>query len=100
MKCFSLKFVYFFSDALLPALGECYEVVEWKVLGGALGVCEADLERIQRDEPSELLRQKAMLSRWISSGNASWRGLVDALLFPPLKAEGVAKAISKKYKTW
>ena len=63
-------------------------------------MCEADLERIQRDEHSELLRQKAMLSRWISSGNASWRGLVDALLFPPLKAEGVAKAIAKKYTTW
>ena len=82
---------------LLSVLGECYEIVEWKILGNKLGISEADLLRIEVDEPRELLRQKAMLSKWISSGSASWRCLVEALLYPPLRAERVARAIADKH---
>ena len=65
----------------MSALGECCEIVEWKILGNKLGISEADLLRIEVDEPRELLRQKTMLFKWISSGSASWRCLIEALVY-------------------
>ena len=82
---------------MVSLLCECDEVEEWKILGQNLGISEADLEKIEVDE-SRLLRKKIKIfSRWISSGRASWKALVDALLLPPLKAEHVAKAIANEH---
>ena len=75
----------------------CYDILDWNILGCKLGVSEAELYRIRVDEPNELSRQKEMFSRWIDSGHASWRGLVDALLYPPLKANRVARDIATRY---
>ena len=86
------------SDAILPVLGECFDhVVQWKILGSALGITEANLYRIDVDQPNELLRLQAALLEWLSAGSASWRGLVNALLYPPLKATSVARIIAEKY---
>ena len=85
------------SDSLLSILGDCYDIVDWNILGCKLGVSEAELYRIRVDEPNELSRQKEMFSRWIDSGHASWRGLVDALLYPPLKANRVARDIATRH---
>ena len=82
------------ENDLLAVLSECNHIVEWKILGCKLGVTEAELHRITVDEPTELSRHKAMFWRWISSGNASWRCLVEALQYPPLNAGGTAKAIA------
>ena len=81
----------------MSVLGECYEIVDWKILGNRLGISMADLQRIKVDESCELLRQMTMLSKWISSGSASWRCLAEALLYPPLRAERVARAIADKH---
>ena len=87
----------FILDDLLESLKECYEVIDWMILGLALGICEAELKRIQEDERLALRCQKAMLSKWIDSGKASWRGLVNGLLCPPLKAEEVAKSVAENH---
>ena len=84
---------------LLAVLSECYHIVEWKILGCELGVAEADLHRINVDEPTELSRQKAMFLRWFSSGSASWRCLVEALLYPPLNAGATAEAIAARHQS-
>ena len=85
------------SDSLLSVLGDCYDIVDWKILGLKLGVTKAELYRIREDKLDELSRQKEMFSRWIDSGHASWRGLVDALLYPPLKANRVARDIATRH---
>ncbi len=85
------------SDSLLSVLGDCYDIVDWSILGLQLGVSKAELYRIRVDEPNELSRQMEMFSRWIDSGHASWRGLVDALLYPPLKASRVARDIATRH---
>ena len=85
---------------MVPALEECKDIVEWKLLGCKLGVGEANLVRIQRDEPTELLRLKVVLSQWISSGNATWKSLASALLSPLLNAKAVAQSIANKHTIW
>ena len=85
---------------LVPALVECKDIVEWKILGCMLSVGEANLVRIQRDEPTELLRLKAVLSQWISSGSATWKCLASALLSPLLNAKAVAHSIANKHTIW
>ena len=74
--------------------------MEWEILGCMLGVSEADLTRIQRDKPTELLRLKAVLSQWISSGNATWKSLASAFLSPLLNAKAVAQSIANKHTIW
>ena len=85
---------------MVPALEECKDIVEWKILGCKLGVGEANLVRIQRDEPTELLRLKAVLSQWISSGSATWKSLASVLLSPLLNAKDVAQSIANKHTIW
>ena len=87
----------FILGDLLESLKECYRVVDWMILGHVLGICEAELERIQDDERRALRCQKAMLSKWIDSGRASWRGLVNALLYPPLGTEEIAKRVAENH---
>ena len=87
-------------DDLVPTLVECKGIMEWEILGCMLGVSEADLTRIQRDKPTELLRLKAVLSQWISSGNATWKSLASALLSPLLNAKAVAQSIANKHPIW
>ena len=79
-------------------LGECYDVTDWEILGISLSINKAVLERIKEDESKALRRQMAMFEEWINSGEASWRNLVKALLYPPLKAEDVAKVIADNHK--
>ena len=85
---------------MVHALEECKDIVEWKLLGCKLNVGEANLVRIQRDEPTEFLRLKAVLSQWIFSGNATWKSLASALLSPLLNAKAVAQSIANKHKIW
>ena len=79
-------------------LKECYEVTDWEILGIALGINKAVLERIKEDESKALRRQMAMFEEWINTGEASWRNLVRALLYPPLKAEDVARVVADNHK--
>ncbi len=92
-------FHFLFPDVhLVMVLGECYEVTDWEILGIALGINKAVLERIKEDESKALYRQKAMFEEWINTGEACWRNLVKALLYPPLKANDIAKVIADNHK--
>ena len=50
------------------------------------------------DYRKALDQQRAMLVSWISSGNASWRKLVEALLSPLIHNDKVASEIASKHK--
>ena len=41
-----------------------------------------------------------MLVSWISSDNASWRKVVEALLSPLIHNDNVASEIASKHKKW
>ena len=85
---------------LALVLGECYEVSDWRIFGLALGISETELDIIDMDERGKCLRcQKAMFAKWLDHGEATWRGLVQSLLYPPLNARHVARAVAEKHLT-
>ncbi len=85
---------------LALVLGECYEVSDWRIFGVALGIREAELDIIDMDERGKSLRcQKAMFTKWLDHYEATWRGLVQALLYPPLSARHVAKTVAENHLT-
>ncbi len=88
---------------LLSVLGECYDVTaQWRMLGLALGIGASELDTIDMDiqGPVKSLRcLQTMLAKWLDDGEATWRGLVQALLYPPLNARHVARAVAEKHLT-
>ena len=76
---------------------ECYGVSKWRVLGVALGITLTDLDRIRENESNADDRQLAMFARWFNTGQASWRNLVKGLLYPPLKAQDIAKDVASNH---
>ena len=85
---------------LALVLGECYDVTDWKMFGLALGISEADRNRIEDDERGKSLQcLQKMLTKWLDHGEATWRGLVQSLLYPPLNARHVARAVAEKHLT-
>ena len=70
------------------------------MLGTALHIDLADLDIIDKDERGKCLDcLRAMLILWLGNYNATWRELVKALLYPPLNASHVAKAVADKHTT-
>ena len=95
-----LSLILCLDTHLTLVLGECYEVSDWRIFGVALGISEAELDRIHMDELGKSLRcQKAMFAKWLDHYEATWRGLVQALLYPPLNARHVARAVAEKHLT-
>ena len=95
-------FLCFLVTHLTSVLSECYDVTDWKMFGLALGISKAKLDRIDKDEqgPEKSLRcLQEMLAKWLDHGEATWRGLVQSLLYPPLKARHVARAVAEKHLT-
>ena len=95
--------MFYLEANLQSVLGECYYVTaQWKMFGVALGIHEAELDMIDMDVqgPKKSLRcLQEMLAKWLDLGKATWRGLVRALLYPPLDARHVARAVAKKHLT-
>ena len=94
-------FLMFCLDTHLAlVLGECYEVSDWRIFGLALGISEAELDIIDIDERGKCLQcQKTMFAKWLDHYEATWRGLVQSLLYPPLNARHVARAVAEKHLT-
>ncbi len=72
------------------------------MFGLALGISKAELDRIDMDErgPEKSLGcQLEMFAKWLDHGEATWRGLVQALLYPPLNARHVARAVAENHLT-
>ena len=80
-------------------LGKCYEVSDWRIFGVALGISEAELDRIDTNELGKSLRcQKAMFAKWLDHYEATWRlETGQALLYPSLNARLVARAVAEKH---
>ena len=72
-------------------------IVEWKAVGLLLGIHDGILESIQQSHSSSEECQHAMLEYWISSGQAYWSTLVEALRSPLLGEEEIADAITKTH---
>ncbi len=71
-------------------------VYGWYSLGLALGLDEYELNGIRIRERSSG-RQKAMISLWLDTGNASWRALVRALASPLVGNRGLAMKIAAEH---
>ena len=73
-------------------------VVDWFTLGIFLKIDFEQLETIDKDHHGNLERcRQKMLSKWIHSGNATWRILVNVLHSDDVKEKAVAEEIAKKY---
>ena len=59
------------------------------MFGVALGISEAELDRVDNfDERGKYLHcQTAMLAKWLDHYEATWRGLVQSLLYPLLNTD-------------
>ena len=60
---------------LLKVMGYTSSINDWSVLPLILGLTEAQLKQCQKTENPH----KAIITRWLQQGNASWAGLVGAL---------------------
>ena len=67
------------------------------MLGTALKVEQHQLRRIKCNNREAQDCQNDMLYSWISTGNASWSGLVEALRSPLLDNQQLAQEIEVKY---
>ena len=97
MQFFS-SFITFIDNDLREVFESTIDVTEWKLLGDALDVPNHIILRIEMDYRKALDQQREMLVSWISSGNASWRKLVEALLSPLIHNDKVASEIASKHK--
>ena len=80
-------------DVLTATISE----TRWFMLGVALNVEQHQLRRIESRyrDPQECLNH--MIYSWISSGNATWSGLVEALRSPLMDNHKLAQEIEVKY---
>ena len=80
-------------DILTATISE----TRWFMLGVALNVEQHQLRRIESRyrDPQESLNH--MLYSWISSGKATWSGLVEALRSPLMNNQQLAQEIEVKY---
>ena len=67
------------------------------MLGVALNLEQHQLKRIKYDNREAQECQNDMLYSWISTGNATWSGLVEALRSPLLDNQQLAQEIEVKY---
>ena len=95
-------FLCFLVTHLTSVLSECYDVTNWRMFGLALGISKAELDRIDMDVqgPEKSLQcQLEVLTKWLDHYEATWRGLVQSLLYPLLNTRHVAKAVAEKHLT-
>lgn len=80
-------------------MGATIEVNDWFTLGLLLGIAADELERIDIDGHNTREKQRKMVSRWLDTGTASWKCLVEALLNPLVDKLEVAKAICEQHSS-
>ena len=73
-------------------------VNDWYSLGLALGLEGFRLDKIMTETKGNVDDgQRAMVSLWLDTGNASWRALVQALKSVLVNKAGLAKDIAAKH---
>ena len=70
--------------------------VDWHELGVQLDVPTHTLKNIGKENPSEARKLSEVLQYWLNNGEASWRGMVEAL--KRIDGHGnIIKTIESKY---
>ena len=79
-------------------LAAVHDVVNWKYLGLTLGLEKPQLDIMDRNKQGivEECRME-MISRWLDTGNASWRALVRALASPLVEKRDLAMKIAAEH---
>ena len=85
------------SGDLVHVLEAIISVNDWHSLGLALGMEKYWLDMIDIDHRTVLDCRKAMISRWLDTGDASWSGIVRALSSPLVGKEGLARRIADQH---
>ena len=75
-------------------------VNDWHSLGLVLGMEKYVLDMIDIDHRTVMDRQKAMISRWLDTGDASWSALVRALSSPLVGNKGLARKIADQHSVY
>lgn len=76
------------------------DVVDWSCLALLLGVSDADVERIEWNNPREKLNQhKAIVRAWLNNGEASWAILVAGLRNKLVSKVAVGNQIARDHST-
>ena len=90
--------LYFCSGAMILSVAEATDsITDWNYLALLLGISEADLQRIQNDHKESSHQQKAIVTKWLDSGNASWATLVSALRNKLVGKGALANTIAEKH---
>ena len=64
---------------LLAVCRATKDIYDWSFLALLIGVSESDYQRIKQSIPNPAEQQKAIIQKWLDSGEASWAILVSAL---------------------
>ena len=86
------------SSDLVPVLEAVHDVVNWQYLGLTLGLEKSQLDIMDRNCRGIVEDcRKEMISRWLHTGNASWRALVRALSSPLVGKRDLAMKIAAEH---
>ncbi len=85
---------------MIAVLRAITSVVKWHSLGLELpGLDKCQLDKIEIDNRGRVDDcQKAMMSEWLHTGVATWRGLVQALASPLVNRRDLAAEIAKQHQ--
>ena len=86
------------GETIISVVEATADVFDWDFLASLLGISEVDLKCIQSDHKESLRqRNKAIITKWLDSGNASWAALVSALRHDLVGKGAVADNIAEKH---
>ena len=92
------KFFFHLEISVLNVAKATVSITDWSYLALYLGFSEAQLQRIISDHQQVSSHQhKAIITKWLESGKASWAILVSALRDELVNKGAVADEIAKKH---
>ncbi len=72
-------------------------ITDWSYLALLLGIDEADYDRIMTDIALSSHQRKAIITKWLANGEASWAVLVSALRDELVNKQGLANWIASEH---
>ena len=82
---------------LLEVIEATNDIRDWFTLGLVLKIDHTELKALEEQYHDLRRRRQEMLISWISSGNATWGSLAEALRNPSVNECSVAERIEEKY---
>lgn len=71
---------------------------KWRFIGLCLGLTQPMLSAIKCNNPSSEDQYTEMLSRWINTGTATLKSLIDALDGNTVQMNNIAKTLREKFE--